>query len=295
MRLANLLVDGLSLGLIYALISVGFVVIFRGTKTPNFAHGSMLVLGTYLIADLHSHLGFAGGAAVGVVGAGAFGLLVNRLAMIPAGDAGTDVRGIVTIGLNVILTAELTRRLGANILSPGDPWGDATLKAGGLHVPVSRLSALIVSVVIIAAFMLANRYTMMGLSARATAEDPETASLVGARLRRVSDSAWILGGGLAAIAGLFLTTYPSAGLVVGTGDVAILAFPAAVIGGLDSVGGAVAGGLLVGLSQALASGYQDRLDFLGRGFDTLAPWILMVVILLWRPNGLFGKRPLYRI
>lgn len=295
MRLANLLVDGVSLGLVYALISIGFVVIFRGTRTPNFAHGSMLVLGTYLITVLHARAGFAAAVAIGVVGAAVFGFAVNRLAMLPTRNAGTDVRGIITIGLNVVLTAELTRRLGADILTTGDPWGDATVHAGGLVVPVSRLFALIVSALIIAGFVLANRYTMMGLSARATAEDPETASLMGARLRRVSDWAWILGAALAAIAGLFLVAYPSPGLVVGTGDIAILAFPAAVIGGLDSVGGAVAGGLLVGLSQALVSGYADQLAFLGRGFDTVAPWVLMVLILLWRPHGLFGKRPLYRI
>ncbi|TDD87971.1 branched-chain amino acid ABC transporter permease [Actinomadura darangshiensis] len=295
MRLANLLVDGLSLGLIYALISIGFVVIFRGTKTPNFAHGSMLVLGTFVVASLHSRLGFGGALAAGILVSAVSGLLVNRIAMLPTRDAGTDVRGIITIGLNVILTAELTRRLGANIMSTGAPWGDATLSAGGLRLPVSRLCALLVSVLIIGGFMLVNRYTMMGLSARATAEDPEIASMVGARLRRVSDSAWILGGVFAAVAGVFLTTYPSAGLVVGTSEIAILAFPAAVIGGLDSVGGAVAGGLLVGLSQSLVSGYHDRLDFLGHGFDTVAPWILMVAVLLWRPHGLFGKRPLYRI
>lgn len=295
MRLVNLLVDGVSLGLVYALISIGFVVIFRGTRTPNFAHGSVLVLGTYLITVLHARVGFAAAVAIGVVGAAVFGFAVNRLTMVPTRNAGTDVRGIITIGLNVVLTAELTRRLGADILTTGDPWGDATVHAGGLAVPVSRLFALIVSALIIAGFVLANRYTMMGLSARATAEDPETASLVGARLRRVSDWAWILGAALAAVAGLFLVAYPSPGLVVGTGDIAILAFPAAVIGGLDSVGGAVAGGLLVGLSQALVSGYADQLAFLGRGFDTVAPWVLMVLILLWRPHGLFGRRPLYRI
>lgn len=295
MRLVNLLVDGVSLGLVYALISIGFVVIFRGTRTPNFAHGSMLVLGTYLITVLHARVGFAAAVTIGVAGAAVFGFGVNRLAMVPTRNAGTDVRGIITIGLNVVLTAELTRRLGADILTTGDPWGGATVHAGGLTVPVSRLFALIVSVLIIAGFVLANRFTMMGLSARATAEDPETASLVGARLRRVSDWAWILGAALAAVAGLFLVAYPSPGLVVGTGDIAILAFPAAVIGGLDSVGGAVAGGLLVGLSQALVSGYADQLAFLGRGFDSVAPWVLMVLILLWRPHGLFGKRPLYRI
>lgn len=295
MRLANLLVDGVSLGLVYALISIGFVVIFRGTRTPNFAHGSLLVLGTYLVTVLHARLGFPAAVAIGVVGAALFGFAVNRLTMVPTRNAGTDVRGIITIGLNVVLTAELTRRLGADILTTGDPWGDATVHAGGLVVPVSRVCALVVSALIIAGFVLANRYTMMGLSARATAEDPETASLVGARLRRVSDWAWILGAALAAVAGLFLVAYPSPGLVAGTGDIAILAFPAAVIGGLDSVGGAVAGGLLVGLSQALVSGYADQLDFLGRGFDTVAPWVLMVLVLLWRPHGLFGKRPLYRI
>jgi branched-chain amino acid transport system permease protein len=97
------------------------------------------------------------------------------------------------------------------------------------------------------------------------------------------------------VAGLFLAGYPAAGLNATSGLTALKAFPAAILGGLDSTGGAVLGGVMIGLAEALTAGYQDQLAFLGRGFGEVAPYVVMIVVLLLRPSGLFGTRELHRV
>jgi branched-chain amino acid transport system permease protein len=130
---------------------------------------------------------------------------------------------------------------------------------------------------------------------RAVAEDPETASLMGVRRGAVSALAWTVAGGLAAVAGLFITVFPTPGLQPATAAVALAAFPAAIVGGLDSTGGAIVGGLVVGMSEALAQGYESHLRFLGLGFSSVMPYVVMVAVLLIRPAGLFGTKELHRV
>lgn len=289
------LVNGLSVGLTYGLVVLGFVVIYRGTRVLNFAQGSLLVLGAYLTVRLQGSLGFVGAAVVAIALTAAFCVVINRVFLRPLRKAPQDIPAILMIGIDIVLVADLTRRIGSDVLTMDDPWGSHNVHLGGVLVAESRLAALVVSIIVIAAFLAANKYTSIGLSSRAAAEDRETAALMGARLGRVSDFAWICGGGLAVLAGIFLVLYPSPGLVADTNAVAILAFPAAIIGGLDSVWGALVGGLLVGLVQSFGSGYQSQIAFLGAGAADILPWILMVVVLLIKPTGLFGRQPLTRI
>jgi len=131
---------------------------------------------------------------------------------------------------------------------------------------------------------------------RACAERPATATLMGIRLGRVAAGTWILAGGLAALAGLFFTAFPSAGISGTVGQAALgAAVPAAVLGGLDSTTGALVGGLAVGLTATFAAGYQEQLAFLGRGFGGVAPYVVMLLVLLVRPSGLFGSREVTRV
>jgi branched-chain amino acid transport system permease protein len=118
---------------------------------------------------------------------------------------------------------------------------------------------------------------------------------MGIRLTRVSAGAWAVGGALAAIGGAFFVSFPASGVSNVTGLLALSAIPVAVLGGLDSTAGAVVGGLLIGVAQTMASGYQDEIAFLGRGLSNVVPYIVLFVILLWRPSGLFGTRELTRV
>jgi branched-chain amino acid transport system permease protein len=130
---------------------------------------------------------------------------------------------------------------------------------------------------------------------RASAEDGETAALMGIRQGQVSALAWVVAGILAAVAALFLVGSPTPGVTPAAYAVGLRAFPAAILGGLDSTGGALVGGLLIGIAEALAAGYQDQLLFLGRGFSAVVPFIVMIAVLLVRPSGLFGTKELTRV
>jgi branched-chain amino acid transport system permease protein len=118
---------------------------------------------------------------------------------------------------------------------------------------------------------------------------------MGIRLTRVAAGAWALAGVLAAIGGVFFTSFPAAGVSNATYLIALTAIPAAVVGGLDSTAGAVVGGLLIGVATTFAAGYQDEISFLGRGLSEVVPYIVLLLVLLWRPSGLFGTREITRV
>jgi branched-chain amino acid transport system permease protein len=195
-----------------------------------------------------------------------------------------------------VLVTDLTRRIGTDVLTTGDPWGAEVLTIGGVVVPQARAVAAVVAVVLIGGFLLVLKFSDNGVALRACAERPATAPLVGIRLSRVAAGSWALAGALAAIAGLFFTAFPAPGVTAAVGQAALgAAVPAAVIGGLDSTTGALVGGLAVGLTTALAAGYQDQLAFLGRGLGGVAPYAVMLLVLLVRPAGLFGSREVTRV
>jgi branched-chain amino acid transport system permease protein len=291
----ELVINGLSLGSIYALIAMGFVVIFKATEVVNFAHGSILMLGAYVIAATHARIGFPAAVAAGLAAAATAGLLIERLLVRRLRRRTHTALAIVTIGVDIVLGAELARRVGTDVLNMGDPWRDHTWRLAGFTFPIARLAAIAVALVLIAGFGALVRYTDWGVAMRAAAEDAEAASLMGIRLGRISLSAWVVAGVLAAVAGLFLATFPSPGLSATANTTALRAFPAVVLGGLDSLGGAVVGGLVIGLAETLTAGYSEHLLFLGRGLGDVAPYAVMIVALLWRPTGLFGTKELSRV
>jgi branched-chain amino acid transport system permease protein len=289
--------NGIALGSVYALVALGFVVIFKASGVMNFAHGSLLLLGGYLTAVLHDDLGFAGALAVGVLVTAAVAGAMDRF-LLQRGDPDprhAHVQTIVTIGVDIVLLTDLARRIGGDLLSMGDPWGDSVSGLGPITVADSRLAAIVVSAVVIGAVFALFRFTSWGLSLRAAAEDVEAASLMGVRLVRVRTLAWCLAGALAALAAVFLAAFPAPGLERTTGQIALKAFPAAILGGMASPTGALAGSMIIGLTEALVAGYQSDLHVLGEGFGDVAPYAVMIVVLLIRPTGLFGARGAARV
>ena len=294
-HLLSLLLNGLSLGAIYALIALGFVIIFKASEVVTFMQGSLLLLGAYLIARFHEPLGFWGAVALGVGGTALAAVLVERVLINRLRGAPVISLAILTIGADLIILTELTRRIGSDILTVGHPWGGDSLAVGGVGITTNRALAIAVAAALIGAFFLAFKYSSWGVAMRAAAEDAEAAALMGIRLGRVSMLAWLAAGVLAAVAGLFAVGSPTPGVTPAVWAVALAAIPAAVLGGLDSTGGALVGGLVIGVTEALAAGYQDQIAFLGRGFGEVVPYVVMVAILLVRPSGLFGTREMTRV
>jgi branched-chain amino acid transport system permease protein len=294
-QLLTLLVSGLSLGCIYALIALGFVVVFKATRVVNFTHGSLVLLGAYVVGRTHDHLGFVRAALLGVAVAAVASALVELLVVRRVRHADLGTLAILTLGIDILLATELTRRIGTDVLTLGDPWSASVVQVGGLRLPQARIAAAAVALLLLGGFLAAFRLSDWGIAMRAAAEHAETASLMGIRLGWVAASAWALAGALAAAAGLFFTAFPSPGINAGVGLAALgVAVPAAVLGGLDSTSGALVGGLVLGVTSTLAAGYQDQLAFLGRGLGSVVPYAVMVLVLLVRPSGLFGTREAHR-
>jgi branched-chain amino acid transport system permease protein len=294
-QFVTLLVGGVFLGAIYSLVALGFVTIFRATGVINFAQGSMLLLGAYVIGRTHGSVGFWPAVVLGVLATALVAALIDVLLIRRVRTADLGTLAILTLGVDILLLTELTREIGTDVLSVGAPWGSGVVEFLGIRVATSRVIAGGVALVLVAALAAAVKFTDWGVAMRSAAEDGETASLMGIRLNRVAAGAWALAGALAAIGGLFLTSFPAAGVTGGVGLVALAAIPAVVLGGFDSPGGAVVGGLVIGVVSVLTAGYQDELSFLGRGLGGVAPYAVMLLVLLVRPSGLFGTRELTRV
>lgn len=291
----ELLINGLSVGAVYALIALGFVIIFKATEVINFAHGSLLLLGGFVVSEYTRELGFYVALLIGLTVTAIGALVIERILSLRIRSADANALAIMTIGFDVVLTADLVRRIGVDPRSLVDPWGAETVSFGGIRLPVTRLWALGAAVVLLALFFLAFKYTKWGVAMRASAEDAEAATLMGIRRGRVAAIAWMVAGLLACVAVVFLVAFPTPGLDGSIIPVALKAFPAAILGGLDSTAGALVGGLIVGVAEQLTLGYSGDLAFLGRGFAEVMPYVIMIIVLLIKPSGLFGTRDVTRV
>lgn len=284
--LIQVLVNGLGKGAVLALLAVGFVIIYKATETVNFAHGSIAIFAGYIAYVVMGHTTWWVGALAGVVAGGLLALAIERLLLANARQAGHDSLAILTIGVDVIIFTEIVRRVGTS--TPpflGKPYDGQSVSLFGASVARTYIVAMVVALVLLAAFFAAFRYTTWGLAMRAQAENREAAALMGIRSWRVTASAWFVGGLLAGIAVLFLATNDLGGGngLLSSHTLAFAAFPAAIIGGLTSPSGAVVGGVAVGLTEALAAQYIDR------DFAVVAVYLVMLAVLVVRPAGLFGR------
>lgn len=287
----QLLVNGLGKGAVYALLALGFVIIFKATEVVNFAHGSLVLVGGYVVFALKDTLGWATAAVLGIVGAALVALIVERVFLANARRADHNSLALLTIGLDVIITEEIVRRVGAAIPFIGDPYDAQPFQLAGITIFRTQAIALVVGAVLITAFFLAFRFSSWGVAMRAQAENKEAAALMGIRSSRVTATAWLVAGALAGVAVLFMATqdFSGAGLGRGTHAIALIAFPAAILGGLDSTAGAVVGGIVVGLTEALSAQY------ISFEFSKSAVFLVMLLVLVIRPSGLFGTKELSRV
>jgi branched-chain amino acid transport system permease protein len=287
----QLLVNGLGKGAVYALLALGFVIIFKATEVVNFAHGSLVLIGGFFVYELKDAVGWPAAAVIGIVAAALAALLLERLLLANARSADHNSLALLTIGIDVIITEEIVRRVGADIPFIGDPYDAHPIQVAGLTIFRTQAVALLVGAALITLFFLAFRYSNWGVAMRAQAENREAAALMGIRSARVTATAWLVAGALAGVAVLFMATqdFSGAGLGRGTHAIALIAFPAAILGGLDSTVGAIVGGVVVGLTEALSAQY------ISFEFSKSAVFLVMLLVLVLRPSGLFGTRELSRV
>jgi branched-chain amino acid transport system permease protein len=294
----QLIVGGVALGMKYALVALGFVIIFKATGVINFAQGGFVMIGAYLTYNFGVTWGlpFALAVVLAVVVTALSGLVVERLILRRMVGRPPFALIMITIGMLFIIQEIVTLIWGFEGHDLGDPWGVQTIKVGDVFIRVADLWTVGIALAVVAAFFAFFRYTSLGLAMRATALDQEAALAQGMSAKRVFASSWAIAGGVAALAGVTISAGISGGVNPQVQFLALLAFPAIILGGLDSPGGAVIGGVIIGITQTLTAGYQkDYAAFLGENFQSVMPFVVMVLILLIRPYGLFGTKEVKRI
>jgi branched-chain amino acid transport system permease protein len=233
--------------------------------------------------------------ALAALATAAFGLLVERLILRRMIGKPPFALIMITIGLLFVLQELVSTIWGFDALNIDDPWGIETVSVGDIVISVKNIWTVVLATLVLFAFFAFFKYTAMGLAMRATAIDQEAALAQGMSVKRVFAVSWAIAGAVAAIGGVTLAAGPG-GLSPTVQFFALLAFPAIILGGLDSPGGAVVGGIVIGLAQTLTAGYQgDLAPWLGANFQTVMPYVVMVIVLLVRPYGLFGTREVKRI
>ena len=284
----SMLISGLKLGSIYAIVAIGYSIVYGILRLINFAHGDIMTIGVYIIQVLMNSMGMPLLATIliSVAFRVCVGLLIERLAYRPLRDASEETTLISSLAVSALLQNILQMVFSAQrkpFLLP--KWLTEGHKIGMVSISTVNIITFIVTAVFLVILHLILKKTRIGTAMRACSENLQAARLMGVNVNKVVMTAFAIGSGLAVVAGLLLageykTVYPSLGFVPG-----LKAFCAAVIGGIGSIGGAVTGAFMIGVAEMLFAGlmpttmtaYRDAFVFL-----------LMVVVLLFCPNGLFG-------
>ena len=293
---------GLGTGSVYALLALGFVIIYKSTGVISFAQPALMLTGatvTSYVAPAIGIVAFAGfsfflSLSLAALATAAIALVIERTAIRPMVGRPAFVVAIITIGIDIAVRVVASGFIGLGARPIPNPWGLERIDVVGLRIQERHLVSMATLVVIVSVLFWFYQYTRYGLAMRAAAFDQEAALTQGVNVGSVFALSWALAGALAAIAGTLLAT--SAGVDRQIWIVALIALPAIILGGLDSLPGAVVGGLAVGVVESLVGSYQrDVAPWLGDNFAVVSAYVLMLLVLLVKPYGLFGTPEVRRV
>jgi branched-chain amino acid transport system permease protein len=287
----QLVASGIAVGSLYALAALGFVLIYKATDILNFAHGEAMLIGALVCYTLIV-LGVPFLWAVILTGGLAFlfGMLTERLVLRPLVGEGQFSTVMITIGLSIFLRSLAGIIFGHDNKVFPSPFSKAPIKFDGIVLSETHLWAIGISALMVILFFLFFRYSRLGLSMRGVANDLDTAMLMGISVKRVFAMTWGLSFVIAALAGIFLANVMV--LNIGLALVAIKAFPAVILGGMESIPGAIIGGIVIGILETLVGGYLDQTF---PGARDLTAFVVLFIVLMVRPYGLFGKEEIERV
>jgi len=289
--------SGLALGAIYSLIALGFVVIYRASQVFNFAHGDLLTFGAYLmVAASAAGLPWGFALLVSLAGTGVLAAVMQHVVLRPLIGRPVFVTVIVTIFLGFLLRIAVLLIWGPDTHGLPTPWAtDGAVKIGGATVLYNTFATLILGALALSTFFLLLRYSKIGVAMRAVSQDQEASLALGLPVGRILALTWGIAGAFAALGGIGLSMFPRA-VEINLAYIALAAFPAVLVGGLESMMGAVVAGLLLGVLQVWAQGYVNPLlGAFGHNFHSVFPYVVMIVFLMVRPEGLFGQQRIKRV
>ena len=286
MQFLQLVISGIAQGCIYGLIALGFVLIYKATETVSFAQGDLMMLGAFAGLAGMTMLGFPFWLAViSAIGAMALlGLVTERLVIRPILGQPAFSIVMLTIGLGYVGRGLITMipGIGTETHTLPVPYKDQSWTLGGLVVSMEQTAVIVVTAVLCAALYALFKYSKLGLAMQASSQNQLAAYYMGIPVKRLNGLVWALAAAVAAIAGLLLA--PITFVHANMGFIGLKAFPAAVVGGFGSLPGAIAGGLIIGVVESLSGFY------LPEGFKDVAAYIVVLIMLMVKPNGLFGEK-----
>jgi branched-chain amino acid transport system permease protein len=276
------IISGLALGCVYGLIALGFVLIFKATEVINFAQGEMMMIGAFvaytLIAMLHvpSVLAFF----LTLIVCGCLGIILERLLIRPLVKESVVSIIMVTIGLSITLRAFAGMIWSYDTLDFPHLFSEQGVQIGGVIMSPVYIWVILITVGLVLLLYLFFKFTTVGISLQASAQNPLASLLMGISVKRVYAMTWAISGIVGAVAGIMVA--PISFLNCNMGFLGLKAFPAAVIGGFNSIPGAIIGGVIIGISENLAGIY------LPLWFKDIFAYIIMLLVLMVRPEGIFG-------
>ncbi|WP_127804664.1 branched-chain amino acid ABC transporter permease [Hydrogenophaga sp. NH-16] len=286
MQLLQLLIGGVAQGCIYGLIALGFVLIYKATETVSFAQGDLMMVGAFGGLLTMTLLGFPFWVSVlaAVIGMCLFGVLLERMVIRPILGQPAFSIVMLTIGVGYVLRGVITMipNIGTDTHSLAVPYAGEVLNMGGLVLAAEQLVIIGVTAVLCGGLFAMFKYSKLGIAMQASSQNQLAAYYMGIPVKRLNGLVWGLAAGVAAIAGLLLA--PITFVHANMGFIGLKAFPAAVVGGFGSLPGAIVGGLVIGIVEALSGFY------LPEGFKDIAPYIVVLLMLVLKPNGLFGEK-----
>jgi branched-chain amino acid transport system permease protein len=296
------LINGLTLGAVYALVALGYTMVYGIIGLINFAHGEVVMVGAMVaftvITALVTATGlpplliFSLGALAAMAACMLLGYSLERVAYRPLRHAPRLTPLITAIGMSIVLQNLAMIVWGRNYLTFPQMIETETYEVAGAVFTNVQVAIVVLAAATMGALLALIYRTRLGAAMRATAQNPQVASLMGIDIDRVIATAFVIGSLLAAVAGLMVGTYYEIahyqmGFMLG-----LKAFTAAVLGGIGNIGGAMAGGLLLGVIEALGAGYIGDLTggFLGSHYQDIFAFIVLILVLMFRPSGLLGER-----
>ena len=288
-----LMLNGVMIGLMYALIALGFVLIYKATDAINFAQGEFVMFAAFIAAGAAGLAGlpFWVSALLAVAGMVVLGFGLERVVLRPL--IGRPIISVImaTIGLAAVLRGFATLAFGAGTRAIAMPISDLPISLGPVTVPPVQVVGAGVSLVFLAGFSWFFLKSRVGVAMRAVADSQQVAMAMGINVQRYFALAWAMAGVVSALGGIVW------GAMLGVDNqlalVGLKVFPVVILGGLDSIIGAVVGGLIVGIVENLAAGYLD--PYVGGGTKDFVPYVLMIAVLMIRPEGIFGRRRIERV
>jgi branched-chain amino acid transport system permease protein len=290
---ALLMSNGVLIGLMYALIALGFVLVYKATDAMNFAQGEFVMIAGLVVVGLFGLLKAPLWLSIvaALVGMVLFGFALERVMLRKL--IGRPVIAVVmaTIGLAAILRGLGPFTIGAGTKSLPLPIPDEPIAVGPFLFPPIQLLGALISLIFLAGFGLFFLKSRKGIAMRAVADNQQVAMAMGINVERYFGLAWAMTGMVSALGGIIWGNI--IGVDVNLALVGFKVFPVVILGGLDSIPGAIVGGLIVGIVENIAAGYVD--PYVGGGTKDFAPYVLMIIALMVRPYGIFGKKIIERI